>query len=297
MKRCPAILLGILGFLILSLAGAQPLVPVPELQARVTDTTGTLSPSQTEALEAKLRILEAEQGSQLAVLVVDTVRPEAIEQYALRVAEAWKLGRENVDDGALLLVALGDRQVRIEVGYGLEGALNDATANRIIDEAIVPHFRTGDMYGGIAAGVDRMLAVVRGEELPAPAPREEGADAGAYLALAFVIALIVGGIFSRLLGRLPGALATGGLTGFMTWSLSGLLPATLVAALVAFGLTLVFGLSGGRRWSSHRRYGGGRYPGGMGGFGGGGFGGGGFGGGGFGGGGGGFGGGGASGSW
>jgi uncharacterized protein len=275
-------------------AGAQTLAPIPELRARVTDTAGILDAAQQSALEAKLSALEAETGAQIAVLIIPTARPEAIEQYALRVAEAWTLGREGVDDGALLVIATEDRQVRIEVGYGLEGALTDATSRRIIAEAIVPHFRTGDMYGGTAAGVDRMILVVRGEELPAPAVRSSGDSPMAYLPLAFVLAIVAGGIFTKLFGKFFGAAATAGLTGLITFNLSQLLAAAGLAGLAAFLLTLMFGASSGRRWSSHRRYGGGAFPGG--GYGGGGFGGG-SGGGGFGGMGGGFGGGGASGSW
>ena len=274
-------------------AGAQGLEPIPELRARVTDTVGILDPTQQAALEAKLKSLEAEKGAQIAVLIIPTARPESIEQYALRVAEAWKLGREGVDDGALLVIATEDRQVRIEVGYGLEGVLTDATSRRIIAEAIVPHFRTGDMYGGTAAGVDRMILVARGEELPAPEVRSSGDSPAAYLPLAFVLAIVAGGIFTKLFGKFFGAAATAGLTGLITFNLSHLLAAAGLAGLAAFVLTLMFGASSGRRWSSHRRYGGGTFPGG-GGFGGGGFGGGG---GGFGGMGGGFGGGGASGSW
>src|SRR5688572_31953205 len=153
--------------LALGLAWAQ--VAVPPLTARVTDLTGTLTREQRVGLERSLEAFEARKGSQIAVLLVPTTAPEAIEQYALRVAEQWKIGRKKVDDGAILVVAKDDRALRIEVGYGLEGALNDATANRIIRELIVPRFREGDFYGGINAGLDRMMRVIDGEPLPAPA--------------------------------------------------------------------------------------------------------------------------------
>ena len=166
--RFPAAVLLAAGVLAGAPAAAQQLAAVPPLQSPVTDLTGTLSPDQKAALEAKLRAFERSKGSQVAVLVVPTTQPEAIEQYAIRVAEAWRLGRENVDDGAILIVALNDRKLRIEVGYGLEGAMPDAIANRIIDEDIVPEFRRGDYYGGIATGVDRMLRVIEGEPLPEP---------------------------------------------------------------------------------------------------------------------------------
>jgi uncharacterized protein len=279
--------------LVASSAAAQELAPVPELRARVTDLTGTLDPSQSSAIESKLAALESETGSQIAVLIVPTAQPEAIEQYALRVVEAWQLGREGVDDGALLLVALDDREVRIEVGYGLEGALTDATSRRIIDETIVPHFRTGDMYGGIASGVDRMIAVARGEPLPEPAPPEPGLDFMGALPLVFVLVLLVSSVLRAIFGRVVGAAMTGGLAGIATLVLTSLLGAAAMVGFLSFFFALAAGSSSG--WSSHRRYGGGGFGGG--GFGGGGFGGGGFGGGGFSGGGGGFGGGGASGSW
>jgi uncharacterized protein len=279
------------------LAPAQQLVPVPPLTSPVTDATGTLTPDQVAALDAKLRAFEQQKGSQVAVLIVRTTEPEAIEQYAIRVAEAWKLGRQKVDDGAILIVALDDRKLRIEVGYGLEGALPDATANRIIDEDIVPQFRRGDVYGGIATGVDRMLRVIEGEPLPEPERRETAHGAGGLgqlLPLLLIFALVGGSILRRLFGRVGGALATGGLVGFVTWLIIRIVAMSFVAGMVAFVFAVVGGMGGGpggSGWYSGRR---GRGIGVPVGFGGGGFGGGG---GGFGGGGGGFGGGGASGSW
>lgn len=275
---------------------AQELAAVPELRTRVTDLTRTLEPGQSASLEAKLAVFEEETGSQIAVLLVPSARPEAIEQYALRVVEEWRLGRAGVDDGALLLVALDDREVRIEVGYGLEGSLTDATARRIIDEAIVPHFRNGDMYGGVAAGVDRMISVARGEELPErERPSRQAPDVVWLLTIAFVVAIGLGGLLRAVLGRVRGAAATGGLTGLLTWFLSGLLGISVGVGVVAFFLALMRG--GERGWTTGGRNGwGGFYGGGGGGGFSGGFGGGGgFGG--FSGGGGGFGGGGASGSW
>jgi uncharacterized protein len=283
---------------------AQQLVPVPQLTAPVTDLTGTLAPDQVAALDAKLRAFEQGKGSQVAVLIVPTTQPESIEQYSLRVVEAWRLGRKNVDDGALLIVALNDRQLRIEVGYGLEGALPDATANRIIDEVIVPRFRDGDFYGGISAGVDRMLRVIEGEPLPEPKTRSPASAVpglSTLLPFLFIFALVGGSIFRRLFGRVGGAFATGGLVGFLTWLLIGILGLSVFAGILAFVFALIGGLGGGggrgpggRGWYSRRHDRGWGYPGG---WGGGGFGGGGGGFGGWSGGGGGFGGGGASGSW
>jgi uncharacterized protein len=148
------------------IAGAQ--IAVPPLTGRITDQTATLSAEQKSALEQTLQAFEARKGSQLAVLIVPTTLPETIEQYALRVAEQWKLGRKKVDDGAILVIAKTDRALRIEVGYGLEGALNDAISKRIISEIITPRFKQDDFYGGISAGVEQIIRVVDGEPLPQP---------------------------------------------------------------------------------------------------------------------------------
>ena len=270
------------------IAGAQ--VPVPPLGGRVTDRTATLTDEQKSALEQTLRSFEARKGSQVAVLIVPSSAPETIEQYALRVAEQWKPGRKNVDDGALLVVAKDDRTLRIEVGYGLEGALTDADSKRIISEIIVPRFRQGDYYGGITAGVDRILRVIDGEPLPKPEERRSGGTRGigAILPVLMILALVVGGVLHIVLGRFPGALVTGGAVSVLAWMLAGAISVALIAGVIAFLFSLLGGGMGGR----------GLRGGGLGGgFGGGGFGGGGFGGGGFSGGGGGFGGGGASGRW
>ena len=258
-------------------------VAVPQLTARVTDLTGTLTKEQTASLEQRLQSFEARKGSQIAVLMVPTTAPEAIEQYALRVAERWKIGRKNVDDGAILVVAKNDRALRIEVGYGLEGALNDATASRIIREAITPRFREGDFYGGINAGVDRMLRVIDGEPLPdaaKPVP-QVGGGLGQSLPILLILAVVGGGLLRRILGKTVGSVAAGGAVGAVAWLLVGAVSIAVLAGILAFVFTLVGGSAG-------RGYHGG-FPGG--------FGRGGFGGGGFRGGGGSFGGGGASGRW
>jgi uncharacterized protein len=278
-------------------AEAQDLVPVPRLTAPVTDLTGTLTPDQVAALDAKLRAFERSKGSQVAVLLVPSTAPEAIEQYAIRVADSWKLGRKGVDDGILLIVAVNDRKLRIEVGYGLEGAIPDAIANRIIDEHITPLFRRGDYYGGITVGTDRLMRAIEGEPLPEPelSPPSQGIP-GLFSILPFLLifVLVGGGIFRRMFGRVGGALATGGLVGFLVWFLIGVLGSAIVAGLIAFFFALGGGGGGGGNdgWASRRHHTGWGFPGGYGGGGlGGGFGGG------FGGGGGGFGGGGASGGW
>src|ERR1700731_2317881 len=148
-------------------------VAVPPLTGRVVDLTGTLGSGDIDALTQTLKNLELRKGSQVAVLIVPTTQPETIEQFSIRVADAWKIGRKKIDDGAILVVAKNDRRLRIEVGYGLEGALPGVTTKRIIDEIITPKFRSGDFAGGISAGVDRIIGVIDGEPLPAPPQRQQ----------------------------------------------------------------------------------------------------------------------------
>ena len=292
--------------LLLSLdALAQALQPIPKLESRVTDLTGTLTAEQQAMLEQKLAAFEARKGSQLAVLIVPTTQPEEIEQYSIRVLEQWKLGRKKVDDGALLIIAKNDRALRIEVGYGLEGVLTDATSHRIITEVITPMFREGDFYGGINAGLDRMIRIIDGEPLPPPDQGWQGqymdhsATGGHHALLPFLfIAVIIGSTVLRaLFGRGLGSMLTAAGTGMLVWIGGYALLLAVLAGFAALLFSLFLGSSGRPGWSSYPRYGG--SYGGWGGFGGGvGFGrGGSGGGGGFSGGGGGFGGGGASGRW
>ena len=266
------------------IAGAQ--IAVPPLSGRVTDQTATLSAEQKAALEQTLQAFEATKGSQLAVLIVPTTAPETIEQYALRVAEQWKLGRKKVDDGALLVIAKTDRTLRIEVGYGLEGVLNDATSKRIISEIITPRFKQDDFNGGITAGVNQIIRVIDGEPLPQAKARPASgiADIQQYVPVILVLALVLGGVLRSVLGRFPGALATGGAVAVVAWFFVGAISIAAIAGLMALFFTLLSGGMGGHGVRGHH-----------GGFGTGGYGG--LGGGGFGGGGGGFGGGGASGRW
>jgi uncharacterized protein len=275
-------------------AFAQNLQPVPKLTARVTDLTGTLTAEQQSSLDDKLAAFEARKGSQAAVLVVATTEPEEIAQYSIRVVDQWKLGRRRVEDGVLLIVAKNDRELRIEVGRGLEGALPDVTANRIISETIVPLFRQGDFYGGINAGLDQMIRVIDGEPLPAPDLRWQGSSVrGVSHLLPFLfVAVFFGSVVLRsLFGRGVGAVIAGAATGVVVYLVGQALFVALVAALIAFLFALISGFSGGGTWSSYPRTGG--WGGGFGSGGGGGL----SGGGGFSGGGGGFNGGGASGRW
>ena len=280
-------------------------VPVPPLTARVTDLTATLSPEQVSSLEARLLRLEANSPVQMAVLLVPTTQPESIEQYSIRVVEAWKLGDKAgnsgdpsaADQGLLLLVAKNDRKVRIEVGYGLEGQIPDAIARRVIDETMTPHFKRADFAGGLTAGVQRLEELIVGAEGVSPVARQRG-DGDLIDRLfgilfdvppwAVFAAIGLGVVIRRVLGRLLGGLTLGGVVGAGVWVVSGALGLAVIWGLAAFFFVL---LGASRRLASGvGGYGGGYRSGRSGGGGGGG-------GGGFSGGGGSFGGGGASGSW
>ena len=282
--------LGLLLFGVVA-ATAGDLVDVPPLKARVTDLTATLGGDQAASLEAELAQFERQRGSQIAILLVPTTQPETIEAYSIRVAEAWKLGRKGIDDGILILVAKDDRKLRIEVGRGLEGAVPDAIAKRIVAEVIGPRFKEGDFHGGLKAGIAKLEAVIGGEALPPPKTGPRSGNASMDLETLFVVGMVVatllGAVMGRLLGRLGGSTVTSGVVGGLAWLVTGSAVAALIGAILVFIFALAFASSGrGGGWSS----------GGWGGSGGGGWGGGSSDGG-FSGGGGDFGGGGASGDW
>jgi uncharacterized protein len=217
-------------------------VAVPPLTGRVVDQTGTLSSGDIARLTQTLRDLEARKGSQVTVLIVPTTQPETIEQYSIRVADAWKIGRKRVDDGAILVIAKDDRRLRIEVGYGLEGALTDVTTKRIIDEIITPRFRSGDFAGGIAAGVGRIVGVIDGEPLPAPIRPQQDTGLLSHIdpfnPFLIVAVIVVGGIFRGVLGRLFGSLATGGLVAAVFWFAAASLALSAISGIIAFLVTM-----------------------------------------------------------
>ncbi len=249
---------------------------IPPLQSRVTDLTATLDAGQRQAIEAQLAALEQRKGAQLAVLIVPTTQPEDIAQYAIRVYDAWKLGRAGIDDGALLLVAKDDRAVRIEVARGLEGAIPDAAAARIIREYLTPKFRAGDFAGGIQDALAALTSLVDGEPLPEPwqgsREREGSDDLSSEILFALFAAFWARAMFARA-HAVPRAGLVGAVSGGVAWLASGLVP--LGIGLGAVGVILGF-LGGGGGGFANR--------GGWGDWGGGGFGGGGLGGGGWGGG-------------
>lgn len=207
------------------------LVAVPALVGPVTDLTATLLPEQAATLATRLLALEAETRAQLAVLLVPTTQPEAIEQYSLRVVEVWKLGQKKLDNGVLLLVSKDDRKMRIEVGYGLEGSLTDATAKRIISEVIAPGFKQGDFFGGIQAGVEAIAQAIKAEPQPVltAAPPQEAFDIGTTLAL-FI------------------AMLAGMLLGLALRGRHGKPKAAMIAGVAGSGLGLVLGLFLGGVW-------------------------------------------------
>ena len=259
MKAVRAVLLALLLSWVLP---AFALVAVPQLTGRVIDQTGTLSSGDIAQLTQTLADLERRKGSQVAVLIVPTTDGEPIEQFSLRAAEAWKIGRKKIDDGALLVIAKNDRRLRIEVGYGLEGALNDVTARRIIDEIITPKFKSGDFAGGISAGVNRMIALINGEKLPEPAPShwDNGKqfnpdDLNPFWLFAL---FVVSTILRSTLGRLIGSVLTGLFVAGFAWFLVANILVAIIAGIVGFIITMIIdfastnpgGSSGGRSGGS-----------------------------------------------
>ena len=269
---------------------AQALQPLPPATSPLQDRAGVLGAAERQRLAATLQGIEAKHGSQVAILIVRTTAPEPIEAYSIRVVDHWKIGREGVDDGVLILLAVDDRRMRIEVGRGLEGAIPDAIAKRIIEERMAPAFRSGDYAGGLSAALAAIESKHAGESLPPPdsaRSRADGSDLETLITMGVLVSIFGGGILRSMFGRLLGSGLTAAMVGAGVWWLSGV----VVLALIASVLALLFVLSMGR---------GGHVIGGGGGWGhgtgrGGGWGGGG--GGGWSGGGGGFGGGGASGGW
>jgi len=261
------------------------LVEIPTYSARVVDLTQTLTASQQASLEAKLQVFEETKGSQIAVLLVPTTQPEAIEQYAIRVVDAWKVGRQSVDDGLLILIAKNDRKMRIEVGYGLEGVVTDLYAKRIVTDTLTPYFKKGDFADGIDAAVNQLIGLVEGEPLPAPIIQNGSESTMEEILPLLLFGGLVSGVFLRsIFGTFLGSAINGGLIGSIVYFIGLSLLGAGVLAVIAFFFTMMMG---GRAINGY-----GGYPTRGGGFGGG------YRGGGFGGGmGGGFGGGGASGSW
>src|SRR5258708_2486927 len=231
--------------LLLAFCAVAEDAPIPPLAGRVVDLNGTLTAEQKRELGASLEAFEKRKGSQIAIIITGTTFPEPIESFAMRVAEAWKIGRKGVDDGIVVVIAKSDRAMRIEVGYGLEGAVPDAIAKRLIEEEFVPKFREGDFYGGLRAGVDRLLRVVDGAPLPAPKGEAgRGSEPGlieAYLIFFMAIVIAVGGVWRTLCGRLPAATIVGAGTGLLAWLIIAPVVVAVLVGTVGFIFTLASG--------------------------------------------------------
>ena len=253
MKRLLVLLFALLAVLG---AAAQDVLPVPALTARVVDQTNTLDAIQRKGLEEKLAGFEQRKGTQIVVLMVPTTQPEDIASYANRIANAWKIGRKEVGDGILVVVAKDDRRVRIEVAKTLEGAVPDLAAKQVIDDAITPRFRQGDFAGGLQAGIDQLIARIQGEPLPAPqqrsVPRAAGNGGFDWFDLAiflFFAVPIAGAVLRGIFGRKLGSLVTGGGVGALAMLFTSSLVIAAIAGVVAllFSLLSGFGPGGGRR--------------------------------------------------
>lgn len=245
LRRAAAPLLAALLCLPGAAAWADTLAPIPALDAPVVDTTGTLSAADVARLQAQALDLQRRKGSQLQILIVPTTAPESIEQYAQRVFDQWRLGRQGVDDGVLLLVAKDDHQARIQTGYGLEGAIPDITAGRVIQEYLVPKFRAGDFAGGLDDATAQLVRLIDGEALPAPmAPSASGGNGGDKLFLLVFLLFFFRGLFGWLPTPVRMALFAGG-AGLVAWVVTHAVPWTGLATLV--GLVIgALGASTGR---------------------------------------------------
>lgn len=281
-----------------SIAGAQGLQPVPELRARAMDFTNTLDAAARQGIEARLAAFEQAQGTQIVVVMVASTAPEDIADYTQRLGDAWKIGRREVGDGLLFVIAKDDRRMRIAPAKALEGAIPDLLARRILDQAVAPALRQGDWAGGINAGLTRIEAAIRGEALPAPEPvsaRDVGADwPDALIFLVFAVPMLAG-FMRNAFGRRLAVPLTGAAAGALAWFITSVV--WIAAGAAAIGVVVAIlarflpagALPSGRSGRGQGGWGhGGNWGGGRGGFGGGGF---------RSGGGGNFGGGGASGGW
>jgi uncharacterized protein len=254
--------LGLMLLLASNFAFAE-LAAIPELSSRVTDLTQTLSQAEQAQLEQKLATFEQKKGSQIALLIVPTTQPEDIAQYSIRVVEKWKIGREKVDDGVLVLVAKNDHKMRIEVGYGLEGAIPDLYAKRIISEQMAPKFKQGDFYGGLDAATDSLTKLIDGEALPAPqASSSGGMGVMDILPMLLFGGLITGLVLRGMFGTFFGSALNGGLLGGVVSLLGVALGGAAIFGVIAFFITMMLGGRGMNGYSGGVPMGGGGWSGG-----------------------------------
>ena len=252
--------------------GAGGVLPVPALSARVIDQTGTLTAEQVRALSDQLQALETQRGSQVVILMVPTTQPEDIAAYAQRVGDSWKIGRREVGDGLLIVVALQDRGMRIEVAKTLEGAIPDLMASRIIERTLKPAFQAGAYADGLSKAIDQIDKLIAGEGLPEPSAdrgRAQGFDLNDLLVFGLMGVPVLFGVLSAVLGRKAGALGTGLIGGGLAWWLTASVLLGVVAAVLAVVLALSLGHGGRGRggWGGPPGgFGGGAFGGGGGGF-------------------------------
>jgi len=233
---------------------AQDVLPVPPLSGRVIDQTATLTPAQSDALTQKLAALEQQNGAQVVVLMVPTTQPEDIASYGQRVADQWKIGRRDVGDGVLIVVAKNDRHVRIEVAKALEGAIPDVAARRVIT-AVRPAFQANDFAGGLNQAIDQVSSLIRKEGLPPPEPgkepnaksRAQGVDLDQLAMFLFIGVPMLGAVLTRLFGRKLGSLVTSAATGGLGWWLTASALFAGAAGLIALVLVGLFGVGSSRR--------------------------------------------------
>ena len=249
MRRFRAGLLTLLWLVLLPAIGlAADLVPLPALSARVTDLTATLDATQRGRLEAQLAAIERAKGAQIAVLLLPTTQPEAIEQFGIRLAEAWKIGHKGADNGVIVIVAKNDRKVRVEVGYGLEGAVPDAVARRIIAERMTPLFKQGDFFGGLRSAIEGLDQAIGGPASAEPAESPPGGTSqgsgGEDYWPWLMAAVFAGGILRSLFGLL-GSFAAAGIAGWLAMVIFGSWLAALAAGLIMFVLSFLNLFSGG----------------------------------------------------
>jgi uncharacterized protein len=224
-------------------AGAQ--TALPSTGAHVTDLTNTLTADQKDFLEKQLWDFEKIKGSQVIVVIIPTTGDEAIEQYSIRLADALKVGRKGIDDGAILLIAKDDHAVRIEVGYGLEGVLTDYACKKIIESYITPHFREGDFYGGIRTGVDAIVGLIQGEQLPPPKVSKKP---NVSISGILPILLIIGFFLRTFFGRIVGGFLTSGVIFFVAWIALGAISVALLFSLISFFFVVASGNTVGRNF-------------------------------------------------
>lgn len=246
--------LGVLALVCPAWVHAQDLHPIPVLNAHVIDQTGTLSAEQSQTLESKLTQLEQSLGSQVVILLIHTSQPEDIAAYAQRVGDKWKIGRKDVGDGVIVLVAKQDRRVRIEVAKALEGAIPDLAAKRIIDGVITPAFKAGDFAGGLNAAVDQLASRIKGEALPLPDAQTDqhrssnGFNWEQLIVFGLIAVPLVNGLLGSIFGRKGGSAITAFMGSGVVWLITGSILLGIVGWFVILILSLAFGNSGRGGW-------------------------------------------------